>query len=353
MQIQAFKVFRDLVETASFSQAAALNEITQSAVSQQIRSLERQFKTVLIERGKKNFSLTPEGVAFLEASREILNIYNGLGARINELQNIVAGPLRIATVYSIGLHELPPYLKRFRVLYPDVDARVEYRRASQVYSEVLSGGADLGLVAFPVRRKGIVVESFWRDKLVLICPPGHPLAERRRVRFRDIHGEKFISFEPDQPTTKAVNRRLQEAGVAVRTAMEFDNIETVKRAVEIENAVSIVPAATVSDEVRDGHLVMLEFDEPDMFRPIGVLTKRNRAISPAHKRFVQLLKEDLVGVGKFGEGSEPGPVAAPAAAVEAASPGAVRRGRGRRPQRAPQARGNGLGGRGGAAEARS
>lgn len=334
MQIQAFKVFRDLVETASFSHAAALNEITQSAVSQQIRSLERQFKTILIERGKKNFSLTPEGVAFLEASREILSIYNGLGARISELQNIVAGPLRIATVYSIGLHELPPYLKRFRVLYPDVDARVEYRRASQVYSEVLSGAADLGLVAFPIRRKGLIVESFWRDKLVLICPPGHPLAERRRVRFRDINGEKFISFEPDQPTTKAVNRRLQEAGVTVRTAMEFDNIETVKRAVEIEGAVSIVPAATVGDEVRDGHLVMLEFDEPDMFRPIGVITKRNRAISPAHKRFVSLLKEDLTGVGRFGEGGELPPPPAQTAAPAAGAQGSGRLAKGGAPSRA-------------------
>ncbi len=317
MQIQAFKVFRDLVETASFSHAAALNEITQSAVSQQIRSLERHFKTILIERGKKNFSLTPEGVAFLEASREILSIYASLGSRIRELQNIVAGPLRIATVYSIGLHELPPYLKRFRVLYPDVDARVEYRRASQVYSEVLAGTADLGLVAFPIRRKGLIVESFWRDKLVLICPPGHPLSERRRIRFRDLSGEKFIAFEPDQPTTKAINRRFQEAGVVVRLAMEFDNIETVKRAVEIENAVSIVPAAAVSDEVRDGHLVMIEFDEPSMFRPIGVISKRNRAISPAHKRFVNTLKEELVGVGRFGEATELVPaVTNPAASRE-------------------------------------
>ncbi len=301
MQIQGFKVFRDLVETASFSQAAALNSITQSAVSQQIRGLERHFKAVLIERGKKNFSLTPEGRAFLDASQEILGIYDGLGSRIHELQNVIAGPLKIATVYSIGLHELPPYLKRYRVLYPDVDVQVDYRRASQVYNDILSGLADFGLVAFPVRRKGIIVESFWRDKLVLICPPSHSLASRKSVRFRDLAGEKFISFEPDQPTTKAINHRLNDAAVQVRRVMEFDNIETVKRAVEIENGISVVPLATVSQEVASHHLVAIEFNETDMFRPIGVISKRNRAISPPHKRFLELLKNDSPGLAPFGE----------------------------------------------------
>jgi DNA-binding transcriptional LysR family regulator len=196
------------------------------------------------------------------------------------------------------------------MLFPDVDVQVNYRRASQVYSDVIEGSADFGLVAFPIRRKGTTVESFWQDKLVLICAPVHPLAERRRVRFRDIANEKFISFEPDQPTTKAINRRLSEAGVTVRQAMEFDNVETVKRAVEIENGISVVPLATVSEEVASNHLVAVEFDEPDMFRPIGVIAKRNRAVSPAHRRFIDLLKNDTGGLGRFGDApkaQEPSP----------------------------------------------
>ena len=291
MQIETFKVFCDLVETASFSRAAALNSITQSAVSQQIRSLEQHFHVSLIERGKKNFSVTQEGRAFLQASKEILGTYENLGHRIRELQNIVAGELRIATVYSIGLHELPPFLKKFRALYPDVDVKVDYRRSAQVYTEVLEGDADLGLVAFPSKRTGLVVEDFWRDKLVLICHPGHPLAERKRVRLRDLQGEKFISFEPDLPTRKVIDRMLREQGVEIEHTMEFDNIETVKRAVEIENGVSIVPQTSVADEARNGSLVPVEVESFDMWRPLGVLYRRHRAISPAQKQFVTLLKE--------------------------------------------------------------
>jgi DNA-binding transcriptional LysR family regulator len=307
MQIETFKVFCDLVETASFSRAASLNSITQSAVSQQIRSLERHFHVGLIERGRKNFCVTQEGRAFLQASKEILHTFESLGDRIRELQNVVAGDLRIATVYSIGLHELPPFLRKFRTLYPDVTVKVDYRRSTQVYSEVLEGNADLGLVAFPVRRKNLIVENFWRDKLVLICHPGHALAERKRVRLRDLQGEKFISFEPDLPTRKVIDRLLREQGVKIEQTMEFDNIETVKRAVEIEHGISIVPQTSVADETRNGGLVAIELESPDMWRPLGVVYRRHRSISPAQKQFVALLKEPrwLPEEGLMGETGAP------------------------------------------------
>lgn len=291
MQIETFKVFCDLVETASFSRAAALNSISQSAVSQQIRSLERHFHVGLIERGRKHFCVTQEGRAFLQASKEILHSFETLGDRIRELQNVVAGELRIATVYSIGLHELPPFLKKFRALYPEVTVKVDYRRSAQVYSEVMEGDADLGLVAFPARRKGLVVEDFWRDKLVLICHPGHVLAERKRIRLRDLEGEKFISFEPDLPTRKVIDRLLREQGVKIEQTMELDNIETVKRAVEIENGISIVPETSVADETRNGSLVSVELESLDMWRPLGVIYRRHGSAAPAQKHFVALLKE--------------------------------------------------------------
>jgi DNA-binding transcriptional LysR family regulator len=108
MYIQTFKIFCDLAETQSFSKAAALNSITQSAVSQQIRAVEKRFEVTLIERARRHFSLTPEGKVFLNASREILEVYDTLGDRLHTLRDVVAGELRLASIYSIGLHELPP-----------------------------------------------------------------------------------------------------------------------------------------------------------------------------------------------------------------------------------------------------
>src|SRR5688572_7592799 len=121
MQIQSFKVFSDLAETASFSKAAERNGITQSAVSQQVSAIENRFDVEVIERGRRNFGLTPEGRVFLEASRDILGALDGLGSRLHRLRNAVTGELRVATIFSIGLHELPPYLKIYRNEFPDVE----------------------------------------------------------------------------------------------------------------------------------------------------------------------------------------------------------------------------------------
>ena len=295
MYIDTFKVFCDLVETGSFSKAGVLNSITQSAVSQQLRALEEKFQVRLVERGQRHFALTPEGGVFLETSRAILGVYNNLDHRLHELRNVVAGELRIASIYSIGLHELPPHLKAFRKKYPDVELHVEYRRSPQVYAQVVSGDVDLGLVAYPVKRSSLQTEIFSEDRMVLICHPNHPLAKRKKIRLEELNGEKFIGFEPDQPTRKVIDRHLREHAVQIEQAMEFDNIETVKRAVEIEGGVSLVPGNTVRQEVGGGVLCAVQVESPKISRPLGAITKRNRARSPAQKEFVEALKRGIGG----------------------------------------------------------
>lgn len=290
MHIETFQLFNDLVETASFSKVAELHGITQSAVSQQIRALEEKFQVTLIERGKKNFSVTAEGAVMLIAARDILTAYRSLGQHIETLKTSVQGTIRVAAVHSIGLHELPPYLKEFKKRYPEVDIKVDFLRSAQVYQTVAEGHADFGLVAFPTERRGLEMESFWKDKLILICHPDHPLAQRERVRLRDIQNEKFISFSFDQPTRKAIDETLARENVRIQIALEFDNIETVKRAVEIESGIAIVPRATVREEVRGGTLVAIEIIGTDMWRPLGLLKKKQKALSAVQTSFADMLR---------------------------------------------------------------
>ncbi len=291
MQLATFKIFCDLVECESFSQAAKNNGITQSAVSQQIRALEARFNVALVERGRRHFSLTPEGHAFLESSREILDIYDNLDARIQEMRDVVVGELRVAAVFSIGLHQLPPILKSYRARFPEVDVEVDYRRSTQIYSEVQSGHVDVGLVAFPSKRKGFHVETFARDEMVLICPPSHRLARKKAVRFKDLNGERFISFEIDLPTRKAIDKAFSDEKITIQHSMEFDNIETVKRAVAIEDGVSMVPYSTVLDEEKAGTLVAVSLASHDLWRPLGLVVRRNRTRTPAVRRFIEMLRE--------------------------------------------------------------
>lgn len=291
MHIETFKVFCDLVDTASFSTAAERNGITQSAVSQQIRTLEERYGVTLVERGRRNFSVTPEGEAFLRAARRIVEAHQGIEQDLGKLRDVVAGPLTIATVYSIGFHELPPYLEEFRRRFPEVDLQVHYRRSNQVYADVSENLADLGLVAYPQERKGVEIEPAWRDRLMVICPPNHPLAKRSSLDLKAIDGQRFISFEPDLPTRKAIDAMFAQAGVTVKEVVEFDNIETVKRGVLIENALSIVPGESVQSEVKSGTLVRIPINGKHVWRPLGIVRRRTKAITPAMREMIALLKQ--------------------------------------------------------------
>lgn len=291
MQIESLKVFCDLAETESFTKAAQINGVTQSAVSQQISSLERQFKSLLIERSKKKFRLTREGQVLYDFSKQIIQTYDGLHNKLQEIKDIISGTIRVATIYSIGLHDLPPYIKRFLKDYPTVHVHVEYRRSNQVYEDVFSNIVDLGLVAYPNKDAKLEIVPLRKDPLVLICHPQHPFAKQKGVKLKAVAGQKFIGFEPDIPTRKAVDKILKDYGVDVKTVMEFDNIETVKRAVEIDAGISIVPQGTVTQEVAKQTLVALPIDDADCFRTLAAIYKKGKVLSPAMKQFINIIKD--------------------------------------------------------------
>jgi len=290
MQIESLKVFCDLAETESFTKAAQINNITQSAVSQQISSLERQFKSLLIERSKKRFRLTREGQVLYEYSKQILNTFDSMTNRLQEIKDIVSGTIRVATIYSIGLHDLPPYLKKFLKAYPTVNVHVEYRRSNQVYEDVLSNIVDLGLVAYPSKDAKLEVVPLRKDMLVLIAHPQHPLAKNKTLKLRELSGQKFIGFEPDIPTRRAIDKILKDEDVNVNVVMEFDNIETVKRAVEIDAGVAIVPVGTVTQEVSKTTLAAVTIEDAQFYRPLAAIYKKNKVLSPAIKQFINVLK---------------------------------------------------------------
>ncbi len=291
MQIESLKVFCDLAETESFTKAAHINSVTQSAVSQQISSLERQFKSLLIERSKKKFRLTREGQVLYDYSKQIIQTYDALHSKLQEIKDIISGTIRVATIYSIGLHDLPPYIKRFLKEYPTVHVHVDYRRANQVYEDVLGNVVDVGLVAYPTKDAKLEIVPLRKDPLVLICHPQHHFAKSKSIKLKAIAGQKFIGFEPDIPTRKALDKILKEYGVEVNNVMEFDNIETVKRAVEIDAGVAIVPQGTITQEVSKQTLAAVQLDDGDFFRPLAAIYKKSKVLSPALKQFLTMLKE--------------------------------------------------------------
>ncbi|HUO05245.1 MAG TPA: LysR substrate-binding domain-containing protein [Candidatus Binataceae bacterium] len=301
MHIETLKVFCDIIESGSFSYAASQNFVTQSAVSQQVRSLEEKYDCRLIERGRAGVKPTPAGQLLYTASKEIVRRFLELENRLREIGSVIAGSIRIGTVYSVGLHELPPYLTEFLRNFPAVNVHLEYLRSNKIYEDLLEGKIDLGVVAYPSKRSQVVSVPFRHDELVLIVPADSPLAKQTKVNVGQLQGQKFVGFERDIPTRKASDRILRDHGVKPNYMLEFDNIETIKRAVEIGLGCAIVPRMTVEHEVARGSLKMLEFQEGTFLRPLAIIYKRGRELSPAVRKFIDTLTQSGV-LPKMGSG---------------------------------------------------
>lgn len=289
MHVENFKIFSDLVESESFSRAAKLNGITQSAVSQQLRAMEKHFSILIVDRSQKQFRLTREGQKLYESAKEILYLYDKLNSELQEMKKVISGTIHISTVYSIGLHELPPYIKVFLAKFPEVNIRVEYRRANMVYEDILANSIDLGLIAYPQKHKQLEILPFHDDILVLVCSPEHPLAKHKTIDISEVAGQKFIGFEPDIPTRKATDAIFREANIEAEPVMEFDNVETVKRAVEINAGIAILPQTTVIREEAQGLLKVLKFKDKVYKRPLALIHRKGRVLTPAMKKLIDLL----------------------------------------------------------------
>jgi len=289
MHIESLKVFCDLIDTRSFSKAAVKNFISQSAVSQQIRALEDRFNRRLVERSRGGTLVpTDAGMTFYQGCREIMDRFNALTEEMKGLGNIVSGQVRVATIYSVGIHELSPVLKRFIKSYPQVNVHIEYSRPNKVYEDVINHVIDIGIVAYPSERPQIDIIPFGNDPLVFVCSPEHELASKKRIDIGTLDGQRFIGFERDIPTRKAVDKILRDRGVTVQYVMELDNIETVKRSVEADLGVTIVPRATVQNEVRAGTLRAVNFTE-SFARPIAIIHRKGKIFSAATRKFIEML----------------------------------------------------------------
>ena len=289
MHIENFKIFADLVQSKSFSQAAKINGITQSAVSQQLRAMENHFKILIVDRSQKQFKLTNEGKKLHEAAKEILNLYERLDCELQEMKKVISGNIRVSTIYSVGLHELPPYMKQFIQKFPTVNVHLEYRRSNLVYDDVLHNVVDLGIIAYPAKNRELEYIPFLEDELVVICSPEHPIAKLKSVEIQELAKHNYIGFDNDIPTRKATDQIFRDTKISILPVMEFDNIETVKRAVEINAGVAIVPRGTVRQEVEKGLLVSREFKNKVFQRPIYIIHRKGRVLTPAMEKFISLL----------------------------------------------------------------
>lgn len=288
MNIESARIFCDLVEMKNFSRTAELHGVSQSAVSQQLAQLEMQHKTQFINRKKRPLELTAPGQAFYRACKEIIDRYDQLN---HELAMLSKSSCRVnlASIFSIGMHTLQPYIKKFMKIYPDVNLSVEYLDAKEIYSRLLKGSIDMGVVAIPKRDRNTELYSFEDEPLILACSATHPFNQESEFDIHQLQGEKFIAFSKNVPTRQFIDGILKRYGVSVQIAMEFDNIETIKRAIEINSGVSILPRPCVHTELAAKTLAAIEFSNEHFCRPTGIIVRKDHQLNKAAQYLLELM----------------------------------------------------------------
>lgn len=291
MQLEALKIFCDVVRQRSFSHAAELHDITQSAVSQIVSQLEKRMHVQLIDRSTRPLQLTPLGLTYYEGCKSLLEQYDELEARIQKAQPPVSGTVNVAAIYSVGLGDMGQYVQRFQNELPKAQVHIDYVHPDRVYDRVMNGGADLGLVSYPKKTPHLAAVDWRQEEMVLACAPKHPLASRLAIPVRDLAGLPYVHFDKNLVVRRRVDKFLREEGVSVEVVAEFDSIENIKQAVSIGAGVALLPEPTIRREIKARSLVGVRLFGCDFTRPLAIIHRRGQRLSGAAKRFMELLLE--------------------------------------------------------------
>jgi DNA-binding transcriptional LysR family regulator len=299
MQLEALKVFCDVVRWASFSRGAAENGVAQSSASQTVQRLEEHLGVRLIDRSKRPLVLTPQGKLFYEGCKELVGRYQELELRVRSFDSEaqLVGTVRVASIYSVGLAHMDHYVRTFHEAHPEVDVRLEYLHPTRVTEAVTQGLADLGLVSFPRKWPDLTVIPWREEPMVVACAPTHPLARCQTIQVGQLDGATIVSFDPELSIRRAIDRYLKSHGVQVRVGLLFDNIEHIKRAVEVRSGLAILPEPTLVEEVRSGTLVAIPLADPSLTRPLAIVRRRAGVPDLATSRFLDWLLADGATTG--------------------------------------------------------
>lgn len=293
MHLRFVEIFCDVALRRSFSKGAAAHQVSQSSASQAVHLLEKRLGTRLIDRSKRPLELTPAGQIYLDGCREVLERYRALEDQVRRTEDRVEGVVRVAAIYSVGLMQMELYVKRFAELYPEAELRLEYLHPDKVYAQLHDDEADLGLVSFP-KNGGEFVSLDWQEQsMVLVAPPDHPLAGRKSISISDLNDEAYVGFTTDLTIRREVDRRLKKHKVSVNVVHEFDNIENIKRAIEIGSGVALLPLPAVRQETAAGSLAAVPLSDVLFYRPLGIVHKRHKQLSHAATKLIELLQKDL------------------------------------------------------------
>ncbi len=288
--MQGLRIFCDVADLRSFSRAAELHGITQSAVSQRIQHLEELFGTRLLDRSKRPFVLTPAGDLVSREGRELVARYDALARSVSRLDPERGGTVRVHAIYSAGIALLNQLRAEFQLQRPELDVQIEYEPPAAVAEAARTGRCDFGIVSYPEQWPGLRSRPLREERMCLACGTKHELAGAERVLAADLDGRELIHFTHELPAARHIRSYLVENGAEAVFAQRLDNIDTFKSMLQATDYAAILPLRTFLAEVRAGLLAAAPL-EPKLERPMGIVYARGR-LRQAAEEFAAFLTEN-------------------------------------------------------------
>lgn len=289
MNLNQLETLVTISKTKSFRKAGELLNLTQPAVSAQIKSLEDEFGTVLVDRSQP-VTLTDAGQVFLEHAEQILSIIEELKLKLNDMNETPQGHIRLGTTASIAIQILPRVLSYFNNQYPLIKTSIYSMPSLAIMSSVENGSIDIGIGYLFEKTPGLKTSVLYYDTFELVVSPEHPFASRTRISIQELQGVPFIMLSPDTAARRYLDALFKEYRVEPEVTMELSSSEEVKRMVELNIGVAVISKMSASVEQRQGTLQIVPVDEFNSTHPVGIITKTGRYLNSAMKQFLNDVK---------------------------------------------------------------
>lgn len=294
MEIKQLKAFLAIAETRTFTAGAKRVNVTQAAISMQIRQLEAELGLQLFTRTPRRVILTEAGEHLLERARNILREHDAAVAEIAELGGVERGRLRIGSASAeFASIQLPRILKDLKAKYPNADITLSAGTSQTLVERILHGDIDIAFVSLPVENNAITTERLFSDEIVAIAQPMHRLAKKRTIGAEALAAEKLILGERGGNTRRLIDDFFTAAGVRPNVIMELSRQEAVNQMVEAGMGVGTAGAKTIADEIREGRLIAWTIEGAEINWELGLARLRDGYFSPIAKNFVSLCKESF------------------------------------------------------------
>ncbi len=294
MDLEKLKTFCVMAKTQNFTKAAEELFCSQPSVTKQIQAIEEFVGTKLFDRVGKKVYLNDRGKIFYEYAKIVLDLTKEYLLKISQIENLSMGMLSFGTSGLIGTYVLPPILKEFHTLYPNIEINIDINFYDTILERIQSNILEFAFISEPkelIRDKVITYKPFLEEEMVLILPVFHKFSQKDEVSLEELQGETLLISNPHSATRSFLEKKLKELNIKFRRVIEMGNIEAVKQGVEAGLGISIVSATAIKKELSTGLLVQVPFSGIKIKRRLFFVQKKNRSLSPTSREFIKIFQK--------------------------------------------------------------